>query len=88
MKIKRSRNGNRSLRNDHLLFRYVYSDILNRIRQKKSVSPGKFRLVKCVTLSLPHTKFSGVFVRRTATGSKAVSLVISLDSTTFVSLLI
>ena len=37
-----------------------------------------------MTLSLPHTKFSGVLERRTATGSKAFSLFISLDDTTFV----
>ena len=89
MKINRSRNENRSLRNDHLLSRYVYSDILNR----KSPSPHKKKIpfrqenldwAECVTLSLPHTKFSGVFERRTATGSKAFSLFISLDATTFV----
>ena len=27
---------------------------------------------ECVTLSLPHTKFSGVFERRIATGSKGL----------------
>ena len=60
-----------SLRNDNLLSRCVYSDILNR----------KFPLKK------PHIKFnlnSGVFERRTATGSKTSSLFICLDTTTFV----
>ena len=38
---------------------------------------------ECVTISLPHTKFSGV-QRRTETGSKAFSLFITLDTTTFV----
>ena len=37
-----------------------------------------------MTLSLPDTKFSGVFERRTATGSNAFSLFISLDATIFV----
>ena len=37
-----------------------------------------------MTLSLPPTKFSGVFERRTATGSKAFSLFITLDATKFV----
>ena len=37
-----------------------------------------------MTLSLPKTKFSGVFPRRTATESKAFSLFKSLDATKFV----
>ena len=37
-----------------------------------------------MTHSFPHTKFGRVFERQTATGSKAFSLFIILDATTFV----
>ena len=74
-----------SFQNDHLLSRYVYSDILYRKFQKKIPFYQKnLGLAECVTLSLPHTKFSGVFERRTATESNAFPLFISLDATTFV----
>ena len=77
-----------SLGNDNLLSRCVYSDILNRkFPPKKPFRPENSDCAECVTFSLPRIKFnlsSGVFERRTATGSKTSSLLICLDSTTFV----
>ena len=77
-----------SLGNDNLLSRYVYSDILNRkFPPKKPFRPENSDCAECVTFWLPRREFnlsSGVFVRRTATGSKTSSLFICLDSTTFV----
>ena len=78
----------RSLRNDNLLSCCVYSDILNRkFPPKKPFRPENSDCVKCATFSLPRIKFnlsSGVFERRTATGSKTSSLFLCLDATTFV----
>ena len=77
-----------SLGNDNLLSRCVYSDILNRkFPPKKPFRPENSDCAECVTFSLPRIKFnlsSGVFERRTATGSKTSSLFICLDATTFV----
>ena len=75
-----------NLRNDHLLSRYVYSDILNRKFQKKKIPFRQENLdwAECVMLSLPHTKLSGVFEGRIANGRKAFSLFMNLDATTFV----
>ena len=77
-----------SLRNDNLLSRCLYSDILNRkFPPKKPFRPENSDCAECVMFSLPHIKFnlnSGVFERRTATGSKTSSLFICLDTTTFV----
>ena len=77
-----------SLRNDNLLSRCIYSDILNRkFPPKKPFRPENSDCAECVTFSLPRIKFnlsSGVFERRTATGSKTSSLFICLDATTFV----
>ena len=77
-----------SLRNDNLLSRCVYSDILSRkFPSKKPFRPENSDCAECVTFSLPRIKFnlsSGVFERRTATGSKTSSLFICLDATTFV----
>ena len=77
-----------SLGNDNLLSRCVYSDILNRkFPLKKPFRPENSDCAECVTFSLPRIKFnlsSGVFERRTATGSKTSSLFICLDATTFV----
>ena len=77
-----------SLGNDNLLSRCVYSDILNRkFPPKKPFRPENSDCAECVTFSLPRIKFnlsSGVFERRTATGSKTSSRFICLDATTFV----
>ena len=91
-----------SLRNDNLLSRCVYSDILSRkFPSKKPFRPENSDCAECVTFSLPRIKFNlssgvferrtatgsktqGVFERRTATGSKTSSLFICLDATTFV----
>ena len=77
-----------SLGNDNLLSRCVYSDILSRkFPSKKPFRPENSDCAECVTFSLPRIKFnlsSGVFERRTATGSKTSSLFICLDATTFV----
>ena len=74
-----------SLGNDNLLSRCVYSDILNRkLPPKKPFRPENSDCAECVTFSLPRIKFnlsSGVFERRTATGSKTSSLFICLDAT-------
>ena len=74
-----------SVRNDNLLSRCVYSDILNRkFPPKKPFRPENSDCAECVTFSLPRIKFnlsSGVFERRTATGSKTSSLFICLDAT-------
>ena len=75
-----------SLRNDNLLSRCIYSDILNRkFPPKKPFRPENSDCAECVTFSLPRIKFnlsSGVFERRTATRSKTSSLFICLDATT------
>ena len=77
-----------SLRNNKLLSRRVYSDILNRkFPAKKPFRPESSDCAECVMFSLPRIKFklsSGVFEWRTATGSKTSSLFICLDATTFV----
>ena len=77
-----------SLRNDHLLSRCFYSDILNRkFPPKKPFPPENSDCAECVTFSLLHIKFnlsSGVFERRTATASKTSSLFICHNATTFV----
>ena len=77
-----------SLGNDNLLSRCVYSDILNRkFLPKKPFRPENSDCAECVTFTFPRIKFnlsSGVFERRTATGSKTSSLFICLDATTFV----
>ena len=77
-----------SLRNDNLLSRCVYSDILDKkFPPKKPFRPENSDCAECVMFSLPHIKFnsgSGVFERWTATGSKTSSLFICLDATTFV----
>ena len=77
-----------SLGNDNLLSRCVYSDILNRkFPPKKPFRPENSDCAECVTFSLPRIKFnlsSGVFERRTATGSKTSSRFLCLDATTFV----
>ena len=85
---KRNEMKIRSLRNDNLLSCCVYSDILNRkFPPKKPFRPENSDCVECATFSLPRIKFnlsSGVFERRTATGSKTSSLFLYLDATTFV----
>ena len=73
-----------SLRNDHLLSRYVCSYSKQKIQKKIPFRQENLDWAECVTFSLPHRKFSGVFERRTATGSKAFSLFKSLDATKFV----
>ena len=77
-----------SLRNDNLLSRCIYPDILNRkFPRKKPFRPKNSDCAEWVTFSLPRIKYnlgSGVFERRTATGSKTSSLYICLDTTTFV----
>ena len=58
-----------------------------KIPPKKPFRPENSDCAECVTFSLPRIKFnlsSGVFERRTATGSKTSSLFICLDATTFV----
>ena len=71
-----------------IYFLATSTQIYNRLHRKfhKNIPFRQENLdwAECVTLSLPHTKFSGVFDRRTATRSKAFSLFISLDATTFV----
>ena len=73
-----------SLRNDNLLSCCVYSDILNRkFPPKKPFRPENSDCVECATFSLPRIKFnlsSGVFERRTATGSKTSSFFLCLDA--------
>ena len=62
-----------------------YLDILNRkFPLKKPFRPENSDCVECVTFSLPRIKFnlsSGIFDRRTATGSKTSSLFICLSLT-------
>ena len=70
-----------SLGNDNLLPHCIYSDILNRkFPPKKLFRPENSDCAECVTFSLPCINLSsGIFERRTATGSKTSFFFICLD---------